>query len=94
MNCNRFQINPVVSCGEETDGAVLFNPDTDNTAAINLSGLMLWHFLQTPRTISEMCSYLANQYPDIPTSQTMADVTGFIETLKPDFLLETDNQPL
>ena len=87
-----YQINPVVSCGEEADGAILFHPETDNTAAINDTGLTLWLFLQTPRTIADMIAFLTDQFQDVSTTQATADVTRFIETLAPDFLFETDTE--
>ena len=42
----RYQVNPVVSCGDEEDGAILYNPDTDDSSVVNLSGRELWNFLK------------------------------------------------
>jgi hypothetical protein len=49
-----YRANPVVSCGEEPASAVLFNLDVDDTAFVNVSGRTLWHFLKTPRAVSEV----------------------------------------
>ena len=87
----RYMANPNVSCGDEQDGAVLFNPDADDTAVVNLTGRALWALLETPRTIDEMAAYLAETYQDVSTKQATEDVTQFVQSLAPDFLLEMDD---
>jgi len=84
----RYQANPVVSCGIEEDGAVLYNPDTDKTSVVNLTGLELWLFLSTSRTADEIIAYLVGNYRDVSIEQASADTKLFIESLAPDFLLE------
>ncbi|MCJ7735852.1 MAG: PqqD family peptide modification chaperone [Anaerolineae bacterium] len=83
--------NPVVSCGAEDDGAVLYNPDTDTTTVINTSGQLLWQFLAAPRTVGEMATYLVETYRDIEVAQATADAAAFVETLAPDFLIQVDD---
>lgn len=83
--------NPVVSCGEEEDGAVLYNPDTDSTSLVNLTGRTLWHFLESPRSEKEIVAYLLRTFRDVSPDQAAEDTRIFIETLGPDFLLETDD---
>jgi hypothetical protein len=85
----RYQANPVVSCGDEEDGAVLYNPDTNDTTIINLSGRALWDFLAgTPRTVAELAAHLVETYRDVSVEQAAEDATQFIASLTPDFLLE------
>lgn len=86
----RYKANPVVSCGEEKDGAVLFNPDTNETAVVNVSGRMLWHFLMRPRTIEDMSFYLKEKFEDVSLEQASEDVNRFIQDLLSDFLVEMD----
>ena len=87
----RYAANPAVSCGDERDGAVLFNPDTDDTAMVNLTGRALWAFLETPRTIDEMAANLVNTYQGVSTEQATKDATQFVQSLVPDFLLEMND---
>jgi len=84
----RYQANPVVSCGDEVDGAVLYNPDSDNTTIVNLTGRDLWSFLQTPQTPDEIVAHLVGKYRGVTVEQASEDVELFIETLMPDFLQE------
>jgi len=87
----RYQTNPVVSCGNEEDGAVLYNPDTDNTSVINLTGQELWAFLKTPHTTDEIVEHLLQNYSGVSGEQATEDTKLFIETLVPDFLLEIND---
>ncbi len=87
----RYQANPDVSCGDEEDGAVLFNPDTDDTAAINTSGRLLWAFLAEPRTVDELAAHLIETYQGVGAEQAEADTAAFVESLTPDFLIEVND---
>lgn len=87
-----YQTNPDVSYGEEEEGAVLFNPDTDDTVIINITGRILWNFLEKPRTIEEMSLYLSDKYEGVPIEQITEDVNQFIQDLKSDFLVEVDKE--
>lgn len=83
-----YQANPVVSCGPEEDGAVLYNPDTDDTSLVNLTGRELWFFLKTARTQEEIVDYLVQNYRDVSVEQAAEDTKFFIQSLVPDFLQE------
>ncbi len=86
-----YHINPVVSCGTEEGGAILFNPDTDNTAIINSSGQLIWNFLINPHTIDEISFYLHETYGEVSIEEARKDVTQFVDSLEPDFLLEVSD---
>ena len=38
----RYAVNPAVSLREELDGALLYNPDTDEVLLINGTGRLIW----------------------------------------------------
>lgn len=84
----RYVSNPVVSCGDEgDDGAILFNPDTDDTIVVNQTGKSVWELLRTPCTPDEVASYLKTKY-DIGAEHSPAEeVEAFLETLSPGFVL-------
>lgn len=84
----KYQVNPNVSCGDEEDGAVLYNPDTDGTAIINSAGRTLWALLAAPRTVQEMTAFLTTCYRDVSAEQAAADVAQFVQSLLPDFVQE------
>lgn len=83
----RYVSNPVVSCGDEgDDGAVLFNPDTDDTVIINQTGRSVWEFLRTPQTLRAVASYLETQYQIGAAHRTADEVQAFLDTLVPGFV--------
>jgi hypothetical protein len=87
----RYLSNPVVSCGEEEDGALLFNPDTNDSAIINPTGQVIWSFLATPHSLDEIAAHLAEFFQGVSTEQASQDATRFIQALAPDFVLETSD---
>ena len=89
-----YQANPDVSCGEEVDGAVLYNPDTDGTVILNPAGRALWAFMAAPRTVEQMAALLAATYRDVTSAQATEDVTRFVRSLTPDFLREAGDGDL
>lgn len=83
-----YLANPDVSCAEEVDGALLFNPDVDRTVVLNLTGLRLWQMLQTPQTEDEMVVHLLEATRGATPEQVSEDVTDFLASLGPDYLQE------
>lgn len=91
INLNgRITANPVVSCRTEgNDGALLFNPDTDNTLLINLTGIMVWNFISQPRTVKEIVAYITKSYSNSPDQASIQkDIETFVADLAPDFIAE------
>jgi len=84
--------NPVVSCRiEGEDGAILFNPDTDDTLLINSTGFSIWTFLDQPRTIDDIVLYFSATFSNCPDHFTMRqEIEAFIRELVPKFVLEAD----
>lgn len=87
-----YLANPEVSLRDEgEDGALLFNPDTDNLVVINPTGRIIWNFLATPHSRDEIAVHLTTIYQGVNLEQAFNDVEGFIQELKPGFVLETEN---
>jgi sensor domain CHASE-containing protein len=84
----RYAVNPAVSLREELDGALLYNPDTDDVLLINDTGRLIWEAMAQPRTSEEIAAYLeANTEGAV---NVCADVEAFIESLLPDFAIVYD----
>ena len=74
--------NPDVSCREEgPDGALLFNPDTDQVLVINPTGLLIWRALARPRDLAQVVAALVEQCDHVPAGQVERDVDEFLEPL-------------
>jgi hypothetical protein len=82
--------NPVVSCRiEGDDGAILFNADTDSTLLINPTGIIVWNFLNQPRTVEEIVEYINKSYSNSPDHASVRkDIETFVTDLAPDFITE------
>lgn len=81
----RYLANPEVSCREDdlTQGALLFNPDTDGMLSINPTGLLIWRALSQPRTSGEIVDGLLRACDDVPVDEVASDVDEFVERLLP-----------
>jgi hypothetical protein len=91
INLNgRITANPVVSCRVEgNEGALLFNPDTDNTLLINPTGIKVWNFISQPRTVEEIIKYITGSFSNSPDQTSVRkDIVTFVTDLAPDFIAE------
>jgi hypothetical protein len=78
----RYIVNPDVSCREEEpDGALLFDPDTDEVLVVNITGLLIWRVLAEPRSRQEVVDALVEQCNNVPADQVAQDVSEFMEQL-------------
>lgn len=88
----RYLANPVVSLRDEAeDGALLFNPDTDDLVVINPTGRIIWLLLANPHSREEIAAHLTTVYQGVGLEQALQDVEQFIQALRPGFVLETEN---
>ena len=84
----RYAVNPAVSLREELDGALLYNPDTDDVLLINETGRLIWDAMALPQTSEEIAAHLeANTEGAV---NVHSDVEAFIESLLPDFAIVYD----
>jgi ribosomal protein L22 len=83
MEETRYSINRDISCREEEpDGAILFNPETDEVKAINMVGLAIWQALEYPRKKVEVVEHLLDVCEGVPVEEVRKDVDEFIDQLK------------
>jgi hypothetical protein len=88
MNKATYRANEVVSCADEDeDGALLYNPDKDETVLLNPTGRSIWALLAAPRTLDDIAGHLTATYPSVTREQAMQDADKFIQSLLPDFIL-------
>lgn len=88
MNEKTYRANEVVSCVDEgEDGALLYNPDKDDSVLLNTSGRGIWALLASPRTLDEIAGHLAAAYPCVTREQAAQDAETFVRSLAPDFII-------
>ena len=80
-----YSINQDVSCRiEDTDGAILFNPENDAVQVINPTGLAIWQVLYYSKKKHEIVEHLVSICEDVPEDQVVQDVEEFLQKLKAD----------
>jgi hypothetical protein len=83
-----YVANPVVSRRDETDGTLLYNPDADDVALVNGSGLAVWELLSVPRTLTEVAAHLVEMYDGVDLQTATVDATAFLAELIPLYVVE------
>jgi hypothetical protein len=93
MSDKTYRASEVVSCVDEgEDGAMLYNPDEDDTVVLNPSGRVIWALLSAPRTLDEITVHLAAAYPDVTREQALKDAEQFIQSLVPHFVIASPDE--
>jgi hypothetical protein len=93
MSDKTYRASEVVSCVDEgEDGAMLYNPDEDDTVVLNPSGRVIWALLSAPRTIDEIAVHLAAAYPGVTREQALKDAQQFIQPLVPHFVIASPDE--
>jgi SynChlorMet cassette protein ScmD len=77
----KITANPLIVLREEFDDwALLFNPDTGNTFALNPLGVLIWKMVVTGETPREIMNAIREKTEDIPPEGEM-EVLDFIEEI-------------
>lgn len=79
----QFLRNPDVVTREEDpdEGALLFNPDTNQVKVINTTGLFIWQQCGKARTQEEIIKEVKKGFEEVPAEQVAQDVQEFIELM-------------
>lgn len=78
----QYLINPdVVLREEDGDGALLFNPDTNDVKVINNTGLFIWKFCNKQKTVVEIIEGLKGSFEQIPDEEVLNDAKQYISQL-------------
>lgn len=63
----KISANPLIVLREEFDDwALLFNPDTGNTFALNPLGVLIWKMLEEGKTLREITDAVREATEDVP----------------------------
>jgi hypothetical protein len=76
-----FLQNPDVVLREEDadEGALLFNPDTNQAKVINTTGLFIWQKFDQAHNLEEIISEIQKGFDDVPAEQVSQDVREFLD---------------
>jgi hypothetical protein len=77
-----YRANPeVVLREEDDDGALLFNPDTNDVKVLNHSGLLIWKTCQTVQSHPAIIQTIRDHFDEVPEETVDRDVETFLASL-------------
>jgi hypothetical protein len=76
-----FLRNPDVVLREEDpeEGALLFNPDTNQVKVLNTTGLFIWKQCDKARTLDEIIAEVQKGFEDVPAEQIRQDIQEYVD---------------
>lgn len=75
--------NPdVVLREEDPDGALLFNPDTNQIRVINSTGLFIWKHCDGKKDLPEIVSSLKKSFESVPAAEVEGQVKTFVDDMR------------
>jgi hypothetical protein len=75
--------NPdVVLREEDPDGALLFNPDTNQVLVLNSTGLFVWKHCDGSRDFKAILTAVKDAFDEVPEVEVMTEVKDFIAQLQ------------
>ncbi len=78
----RYKINPdVVLREEDPDGALLFNPDTNQIRVLNSTGLFIWKLMDGTRDLASIVAALKESFEDVPEDEVEGHAAAFIDDM-------------
>jgi hypothetical protein len=83
MKKDLLRRNPdVVLREEDPDGALLFNPDTNQIRVINATGLFIWKQCDGKKDLPAIISALKNTFDDVPEKEVTGEVNAFVDDMR------------
>lgn len=87
----RYIRNPdVVLREEDPDGALLFNPDTNQIRVINPTGLFVWNRCDGNHTFPQIISEMKEAFEDVPEGEVETHIGTFINDMKENGFIGTE----
>jgi hypothetical protein len=75
--------NPdVVLREEDPDGALLFNPDTNQIRVINSTGLFIWNHCDGKKDLPAIISALKKAFASVPEAEVEEQVKAFVDDMQ------------
>lgn len=77
-----YMKNPeVVLREEDQDGALLFNPDTNQIRALNETALYIWNLCDGSRDVVAIEEAIRGAFEDIPEDQVVDQIVEFMNQM-------------
>jgi hypothetical protein len=90
---NRFIRNPdVVLREEDPEGALLFNPDTNQIRVINSTGLFIWKHCDGKKELPAIVAALKKVFAEVPEAEVEGQVKDFVDDMRANGFLGVPEQ--
>ena len=78
----RYLRNPdVVIHEEDPDGALVFNPDTDQIKVVNQTGFFIWRLCDGSHDMESIIARVRETFDEVPEDQVSGQVQDFINDM-------------
>jgi hypothetical protein len=78
-----FIRNPdVILREEETDGALLFNPDTNQIRVLNATGLFIWKQCDGKSDLPAIIAAMKEAFDGVPEAEIETEINDFLNDMK------------
>lgn len=82
MDIKKYIQNPDVNLREEDeDGALLFNPDTDQVKLLSKTGHYIWKKCADGMTVKDIVTAFKDDFENVPVNQVKTDVEEFLNLM-------------
>lgn len=79
INPSRYVRNPdVILRDEDEDGALLFNPDTNQVLVLNATAVCVWKQCDGTRDVPALIAAVKTEFEAVPEATVEADVETFV----------------
>ena len=76
----RYIRNPdVVLREEDEDGALLFNPDTNQIRVLNISGLFVWRLCDGSHDLRGLVAAVEEAFDEVPEGEVTGQVEEYVD---------------
>ena len=79
--CRYIQNPDVVLKEEDTDGALIFNPDTDQIRVLNPTGYFIWKLCDGSRDMDGITLAIKKSFEAVPEEQVEEQVEAFVSEM-------------
>lgn len=79
--CRYIQNPDVIVKEEDSEGALVFNPDTDKIMVLNPTGYFVWRQCNGRNSMPELVAAIREGFADVPEERVAGEVQGFLEKM-------------
>jgi len=78
----RYVRNPdAVIHEEDSDGALVFNPDTDQIKVINQTGFFIWQLCDGSHEMESIIARVRETFDEVPDNNVSAQIEDFVNDM-------------